>query len=385
VVRVVAVAALALLSACTEAGGTAGQDPRPSPTQAARSGDTATPDALPPPTPTPSADHADVEVSVVTEDLQAPWALAFTGDRVFVSSSDTGEVLEIGDDGSTTIVHRFEVDKRGDAGLLGLAASPSFETDGWLYAYYSTEQDNRIERFRPDGGPVEEVLTGIPRGNNHQGGGLDFGPDGMLYASTGDSARRELAQRDDSLAGKILRMTPEGDSPEDNPIPETLVYSLGHRNVQGLAWDTRGRLYATEFGPDEDDEINLIVPGGNYGWPEVTGEAGMSEFVDPIFVAQPPEASWSGATILLDGAIPEWEGDLFAAGLRGERLWRLELTEDGTVEDQEELLVNEYGRLRNAAQAPDGSLWVLTSNTDAFGEPGPGDDRILRIAPAPER
>jgi glucose/arabinose dehydrogenase len=226
------------------------------------------------------------------------------------------------------------------------------------------------------------VLTGIPRARIHNGGRLVFGPDGMLYVGTGDAGAAESAQDPESLAGKVLRLTPEGDVPDGNPTPGSPVWSRGHRNVQGLAFDAEGSLFASEFGPDRDDEINRIEPGANYGWPVVTGEAGEEGFVDPIFVRQPAEASWSGLAVLTDGAIPQWEGDLLVAALRGERLWRLTLDDAGAIVESEELFVGELGRLREVVQAPDGALWVLTNNRDGRGDPADDDDRIIRIAPA---
>ena len=325
-----------------------------------------------------SADPPDA-VEVVATGLRTPWSLAFTPDgRVFVSERATGVVSELVD-GAPRPVHELTVDDTGEGGLLGLAVSPEFSDDGVLYAYITTGGDNRIVRFRP-GGEVQPVLTGIPSASNHNGGRIAFGPDGMLYAGTGDAGRGGLAQDKTSLAGKILRLTPDGDIPEDNPF-NTYVWSVGHRNVQGLAWDAAGRLYASEFGPDRDDEVNRIVAGRNYGWPNVTGDAGDERYTDPVFVRQPGEASWSGATILTSGAIPEWDGDLLLAGLRGERLWRLDLDGDGDVAGAESLLVGDYGRLRLVTEAPDGSVWLTTSNRDGRGDPGPQDDRILRLAP----
>jgi glucose/arabinose dehydrogenase len=322
----------------------------------------------------------DVGTRDVVTDLEAPWDLVVAGDgRILVTERDTGRLLEVGDDGATSETRTFEVDASGEGGLLGLALHP--EDDTVLYAYFTAADDNRVVRFGlDDDAAPEPILTGIPKARVHNGGRLAFGPDGLLYVATGDAAVPELAADASSLAGKILRVTPDGDLPADNPDPGSPVYSLGHRNVQGLAWDADGHLWATEFGPDVDDEINRIEPGGHHGWPEVTGARDDDRFVDAAFVAQPPEASWSGATVLHDGAIPQWEGDLFAAALRGERLWRFEL-ENGVVVDDEELLVGELGRLRTVVMGPDGSLWLLTSNRDGRGSPRQGDDRVVRLGP----
>lgn len=331
-----------------------------------------------------SAESGPVEVasSVVATNLEAPWDLAFlpNGDAL-VTERDTGRLVRVSGSGDVREVQRLPAAGVGEGGLLGIAVSPDYEDDGFLYAYYSTATDNRVARFALGEEP-EPILTGIPVASYHNGGRISFGPDGMLYVGTGDAGDTASSQDRNSLAGKILRITLEGDVPGDNPLPDNPVYSYGHRNVQGLAWDESGDLYATEFGQDRFDEVNRIEPGENYGWPEVEGEGGEPEYVDPISTWSTSEASPSGAAILKNGAIPQWEGDFFMAALRGERLWRLELAGDGTVSGREQLLRGEAGRLRHVAQAPDGSLWVLTSNRDGRGEPLPEDDRILRLAPA---
>ena len=328
------------------------------------------------------SDPVEVETRVVAANLEAPWDLAFlpSGDAL-VTERDTGRLLRVDGSGNIREVQRLPAAGVGEGGLLGIAVSPDYQDDGLVYAYYSTATDNRVARFALGEEP-EPILTGIPVASYHNGGRISFGPDGMLYVGTGDAGDTASSQDRNSLAGKILRITPEGDVPGDNPFPGNPVYTYGHRNVQGLAWDAAGRLYATEFGQDRFDEVNRIEAGENYGWPEVEGEGGEPEYVDPISTWSTSEASPSGAAILESGAIPQWEGDFFLAALRGERLWRLELAEDGTVSDREQLLRGEAGRLRHVAQAPDGSLWVLTSNRDGRGDPVPEDDRILRLAPA---
>lgn len=324
----------------------------------------------------------EVETGVVATDLEAPWGLAFLPDgAALVTERDTGRLLRVDGSGNVREVQRLPATSVGEGGLMGITLSPDYADDGLVYAYYSTEADNRVVRFALGEEP-EPILTGIPVAAYHNGGRIAFGPDGMLYVGTGDAGDRSSSQDRDSLAGKILRITPDGDVPEDNPFPDNPAYSYGHRNVQGLAWDEAGQLYATEFGQDRYDEVNRIEPGENYGWPEVEGEGGEPDYVDPISTFSTDEASPSGAAILENGAIPQWEGDFFMAALRGERLWRLELAGDGTVAGRDQLLRREAGRLRHVAQAPDGSLWVLTSNRDGRGDPLPEDDRILRLAPA---
>src|SRR5699024_1493733 len=203
---------------------------------------------------------------------------------------------------------------------------------------------------------------------NHNGGRIAFGPDGMLYVTTGDAGDPSHAQDPDSPAGKILRLTPDGEIPNDNPVDGSPVHSLGHRNPQGLDWADDGTLYASEFGEDTWDELNIIEPGGNYGWPEVEGIGGDENYIDPGQQWTPAEASPS--------AIEIRDETLFMVSLRGQRLWEIPLTNVATSTDH---FIDDFGRLRDVTTAPDGSLWILTNNTDGVGQPSEGDDRILRI------
>ena len=285
-------------------------------------------------------------------------------------------------DGSVTEVQRLaEVDRRlGEGGLLGIAVSPTYATDGWVYIYYTAATDNRIARLHLGEQP-QPILTGIPINDDggaflyHQGGRLAFGPDGMLYASTGETYYdRDIAQDPTNLGGKILRITPEGRPAPGNPFGDSPVWSYGHRNVQGLAWDGDGRMYASELGEDRYDEINIIQPGGNYGWPIVEGPGTDPRFMNPI-------TTWTPTKIASPAGIAVHGDHIYVACLAGKRLYRVSL--DGHTVEQ--LLVGEYGRLRAIAVAPDGALWVTTTNRDqsrAYGDvAGPDDDRILRITP----
>jgi glucose/arabinose dehydrogenase len=327
-----------------------------------------------------------VEVSTLATDLEVPWSFAFLpGGDALVTERDSGRLLRVSPSGEVQEIQTLPEGGSGEGGLLGVAVSPDYEDDRYIYAYYTTRVDNRVVRFRMGERP-EPILTGIPVNTYHDGGRIKFGPDGLLYVSTGDAGDSGNSQDRNSLGGKILRIEPDGSVPADNPFPGNPVYSYGHRNVEGLAWDSEGQLYASEFGASTWDEVNRIEAGENYGWPAVEGRGGEDQgYVDPITVWPTSEASPSGAEIMVEGAITQWEGDLFVAALRGERLWRLKLNDSGEVVGREKLLDGEVGRLRDVIQAPDGSLWVSTSNYDSYGNPvSELDDRILRLAPAGE-
>jgi glucose/arabinose dehydrogenase len=328
-----------------------------------------------------SSGPVEVETTIVTTDLEVPWGLVFTPDgNALVTERDSGRLLSVDSSGNVEELQRLSESGSGEGGLLGLALSPNYESDGLIYVYYTTDEDNRVARFKLGEEP-ETILTGIPTKTYHDGGRIAFGPDGMLYVGTGDGGEPSRAQDLNSLGGKILRIEPDGSVPPDNPFSNSPVYSYGHRNVEGLAWDKQGQLYASEFGSNSYDEVNRIEPGGNYGWPQVEGTGGEPDYTDPITKFTTIEASPSGAAFLKGGAIPQWEGDLFVAALRGQRLWHLKIDENGNVTDKESLLQDQAGRLRDVVQAPDGSLWVLTSNRDSHGTPTSDDDRILRLAP----
>ena len=385
-------AAMLLVAACTGRGAPGGSPsarPEPVRTSATPTATTATPPARSPSSATsapattvpPAPQPATPRVSVIATRLRVPWEIAFAPDgTAFVSERPTGVISALSPDGRRTEVRRIaEVVAQGEGGLLGLAVSPDFRDDGLLYAYYTAAEDNRVVRFRAAGGAAAEVvLSGIPKAGNHNGGRIAFGPDGKLYIGTGDAAVPERARDHRSLGGKILRVEPDGTVPADNPFPASPVWSLGHRNVQGLAWDARGRLWATELGPDRDDEINLIVRGGDYGWPQATGTARHDGSLPAAAVKQPPDAAWSGLGFVPAGAVAGWGDSLVAGGLRGQRLWRFPVTQDGRLGPGEPLLQGRYGRLRAVVRAPDDSLWITTSNRDGRGAPAADDDRILR-------
>lgn len=400
--RSAAVFAVAALTTCALAGCSAGNV-----TQSARS---ATPgrSVVPARTDVAETQLSDDAVKVVATGLRIPWGMAFLPDGTAlvtergnpvptfeepstgsngraVDDSGVPRILSVTPGGKVTEVQRLpQVDLRlGEGGLLGIAVSPTYATDRWVYIYYSAKSDNRIARLHLGKRP-EPILTGIPVADDnanggaryHQGGRLAFGPDRMLYASVGETfLTRNIAQDRNNLGGKILRITPDGDPAPGNPFPDSPVWSYGHRNVQGLAWDNQGRMYASEFGQTDVDELNRIQPGGNYGWPTVEGPNPDPRFINPIVSWTPTStASPSGIAVLND--------HIYVACLRGKRLYRVSL--DGhTVES---LLADDYGRFRTIAVAPDRSLWVTTSNRDQVGREDhvplhKDDDRILRITP----
>jgi glucose/arabinose dehydrogenase len=316
--------------------------------------------------------------NVVATGLAIPWGMSFLPDgSALVAERASARVLRLRTGSAPEVLGTVpNVAAAGEGGLLGLAVSPTFSQDGWVYVYHTSPSDNRIVRFQLNSvGSPQSVLTGIPRGAQiHDGGRIEFGPDGMLYASTGDAGTGSNAQNPSSLAGKILRMTPTGGAAPGNPTPGSLVYSLGHRNVQGLAWDSQGRLWASEFGQNALDEVNLIQAGRNYGWPTCEGPCNPpnGNFTNPLLTWPTSQSSPSGAAIS--------GNNLFVAALRGQRLWVVPLQGTG-VGTPTSVLQGTFGRLRTVEVGPDGWLWVTTSNRDGRGTPVAADDRVVRFPP----
>ncbi|WP_159502266.1 sorbosone dehydrogenase family protein [Microbacterium sp. 18062] len=322
------------------------------------------------------------ETQVLATGLAAPWSVVpLPEGGALISQRDDGRVLELTAFDQTREVGVVpDVVSGGEAGLHGLAVWQDEAT--WLYAYHGTADDNRVVRMPLTGAPgalglgeAEPVITGIPRARTHNGGRIAFGPDGFLYVATGDAQLRDAAQDPASLAGKILRLTATGDAAPGNPFGSA-VWSIGHRNVQGIAWTSDGVLWASEFGQDTWDELNVIVPGGNYGWPETEGIAGVGGLIDPVLQFSPAEASPSGLAAIGD--------TVFVAGLRGQRVWVVD-TADGEVRSSDAVFEGELGRIRDVVDGADGSLWLLTNNTDGRGDPRPDDDQLVRapLATAP--
>ncbi|MBM3571597.1 MAG: PQQ-dependent sugar dehydrogenase [Alphaproteobacteria bacterium] len=338
-----------------------------------------------------------MRVTSWVEGLEAPWSLVFLPDGRALVSERPGRIRMI--ESSRLLaepIGRINAAQGGESGLMGLALHPRYPAKPWLYAMHTHRDDkgtiNRVVRLAFDGRTIRPdriVVDNLPGGNFHNGGRIGFGPDGHLYVGTGEIFRADLAQMQASHGGKILRVAADGAIPIDNPIAGSPVWSLGHRNVQGLAWHPQtGELFSSEHGPSGElglrawDEINVIRRGANYGWPLQVGAPGRPGFVDPI-VAYPETAT-------PPSGIAFWRGDLFVATLRSEALLRVPLTRDGATWRAgrierwfaEANQSGRWGRLRDAVAGPDGALYVLTNNRDGRGRVRPGDDRILRIMPA---
>lgn len=378
VTAVLATAALLLTAGCSSGDGEGtdgGQNAAPSRTEPGTSASEQAAEETPP------AKGSVKVVRTVTKGLNTPWGLApLPEGDLLVSSRDEGTITRVdGDSGKKTELGSVPgVAPAGEGGLMGLALSPSYASDHMVYAYFTSESDNRIVRMlydekKPAGeqlGAPDTVFRGIPKGTNHNGGRIAFGPDKLLYVGTGETYETELAQDKESTGGKILRLTPEGEPAPGNPF-DSPIYSYGHRNVQGLAWDSKQRLFASEFGQNTWDELNHIKPGDNYGWPDAEGKSDDSKYHNPIDQWGVAEASPSG--------IAYAEGSIWMAGLRGERLWRIPLRGTEESADPQAFLEGEYGRLRTVVSAGSDKLWLVTSETDGRGSPGSGDDRILQL------
>jgi glucose/arabinose dehydrogenase len=355
-------------------------------TLAACTGDSAkpsTPTSAPPVGPSNSADDRTAvragPAAVLASNLAVPWGMAFLPDgSALVSERDSHRIVRIDPQGQVTEVGVVPgvADDSGEGGLLGIALSPAFADDALVYAYLTSDTDNRVVRMsyrHGELGAPSVVFTGIPKASIHNGGRIAFGPDGLLYVTAGDAGQRQRAPDPAYLGGKVLRMTADGAPAPGNPFPGSVVYTLGHRNPQGLAWGPDGSLYEAEFGQNTLDEINLLAPGNNYGWPAVEGTVGPANpnLTAPLLTWDTDEASPSGLAYAGDS--------LWLATLQGKRIYRIALLGPGRVGRPTALLDGRYGRLRSVGRAPDGSLWVTTSNRDGRGAPLEGDDRVIRV------
>ena len=337
-----------------------------------------------------------LHTQVIASNLHVPWEIVFAPDGRAFFTERIGD-LRVIENGALVDqpVATIPVAKAGEGGLLGLALDPNFEKDHFLYLYYTysdfTGLHNRVVRFTESNNAISSekiLLDKIPANTYHDGGRIKFGPDGKLYITTGEAGKPESAQDINYLGGKILRINPDGSIPGDNPIPGSPVYSYGNRNPEGLDWDPRnGNLIETEHGPSGEngwfahDEVNVIIPGKNYGWSSVIGMANDSRFVNPIY--QTGDVTWapSGATFYTSDKIPDLKGKFLIATLRGQHMEIFTLDKNDKVESSQKIFDTTFGRLRDAVQAPDGSLYILTSNVDERGNAVPDDDKIIRVVP----
>ncbi|HEY5979319.1 MAG TPA: PQQ-dependent sugar dehydrogenase [Microlunatus sp.] len=345
----------------------------PSPTRASP---TPVATRTPTPTPTPTGSPKPELAGTIADDFDVPWGLIFlTGGDALVSERNSAKIIRVTAKGKKTTLGEVSgvvpPTGIGEGGLLGIATAPGDEDT--LFVYYTTGSDNRVGRVSLAGGKVgtpKAVLTDIPTSTHHHGGRLLFDAGGMLLVATGDAEQSALAQDRKSLAGKILRIRPDGRPASGNPF-DNRTWSYGHRNVEGLAFDADGRLWATEFGEKEADELNLIRKGKNYGWPDVEGESTDDDFVNPAAVWEPTSScSPAGLAITRSTA--------FVGALQGRCLFAVPL--DGAKAGKPTAyFADDHGRIRNAVVAPDASVWITTSNTDGRIEPGRNDDKILRV------
>ncbi len=368
---VAAVTALVVLSGCS------------APTPTPKVTHTATPTPRPTPTSTSIAVPAipwqpGDQTTTLSTGLQAPWSIVpLASGSTLISQRDDGMVVErMPQGGLRTVGIVPGVVHDGEGGLLGLAVQ-QVSAPPYLYAYETTETDNRVVRMPLTGVPgsyslgvPEYVITGIPKAGNHDGGRLAFGPDGMLYITAGDASDSANAQNVASLGGKILRVTADGGVPADNPFPGSPVWSYGHRNTQGIGWDSHGTMWASEFGQNTWDELNIITPGSNYGWPNVEGIGHDPKYTDPVYQWPTDQASPSGLAVVGD--------TIFMAALRGERLWTVWSTAGHAPVTVKAFFDGTFGRLRDVVGHGD-SLWILTNNTDGRGGPRDGDDKLIRV------
>lgn len=350
----------------------------------------------------PNDEPVEIAIEEVARGLEVPWSIVWTSPTRMLVTERPGRirVIENPSTGSGQAIlrpeplHTFEeVVSGSEEGLMSLAVHPEYATNKFVYASlaYSSERGIwvKVVRFRDEGRSISDVTTivdAIPAAQYHAGSRLKFGPDGKLHITTGDATDRDIAQDLDSLGGKILRVNDDGSIPSDNPFPNSPVWSYGHRNPQGIHWDSAGNMYETEHGPSTfdgppgGDEVNRIVKGENYGWPLVSHEETREGTVAPLLVFTPAEAPAS-AVVYSGKLFPQFKGNLFFGALVGEGLMRIVFNAPDSVARYEKLAEVDLGRIREVTEGPDGAIYFSTSNKDGRGSPAQSDDRIFRIVP----
>ena len=335
-----------------------------------------------------------VKVEVVADNLTIPWSIDWLPDGTILFTERNGD-LRIIQHGILLEESILSLSVGGvEGGMLGIAVDPKYSENNFIYLYYTYNEllttTNKLVRYQySDGLLVEDkvLLDGIPGGPFHDGGRIQFGPDGKLYVTTGEAGNPDLAQDMNSLGGKILRINSDGTIPNDNPWENSPIYSIGHRNPQGIDWDKSENLIATEHGPSgwrgvAHDEINQIIAGKNYGWPDIIGDEEKEFLQNPILHSGKDTWAPSGSEFYYGDKIPQWNGKYFVATLRGSHLHMIDFDlENNKVTSHEKLFQDEFGRLRDVQTGPDGFLYILTSNQDGRGSPKVNDDKILRIVP----
>jgi len=333
------------------------------------------------PIPVPTSNSESASVIILAENLDKPRAIAISDDRIFVTEKN-GSIRVIQDNSLLeSPLATFRSANVFDGGLLGIALHPDFSNNHYIYVFLTYEEDgnlwNKILQITESENKLQDVeiiFDKIPGSSFTNGGFLKFGPDEKLYVGTGTiSDSSHLPQDLDSLSGKILRLNDDGTIPNDNPFSDSPVYSLGHRNPQGMTWDNNGNMFVAEFGPEKNDEINLIQAGKNYGWPEQQC-SGNDKFENPILCFDP--SIEPGGILFYSGDRLDFESPFIMASMRATNLYQLDFEEG--LSSQKSILSG-IGRVRDVVQGPDGSLYVITSNTDGKGFPDRMDDKLLRI------